>query len=274
MSYRFVIIPSSGLVSVNLTELWFYRELLYIFVWRDIKVRYKQTVLGILWAVLQPFLTMIVFTVFFGRLAKVPSEGIAYPVFVYAGLLFWSYYTTAVSSTSNVLLENENIIKKVYFPRLILPAAAALTPVIDFGFSFIILLALMAYYHVAISLVSLLIVPFLVIMTFLTASGLGLFLSALNAKYRDIRYVLPFFIQLLLFVTPVIYPVTLVSQTYRWILFINPMTGVVSLGRSALLGVPLGEIHLFVLSFGVSLALFIFGVIYFRSTERFFADII
>lgn len=274
MTYRFVITPPSGYLSVNWQELWLYRELLYIFVWRDIKVRYKQTVLGILWAVLQPFLTMIVFTVFFGRLAKVPSDGVAYPVFVYAGLLFWNYFSTAVTTTSNVLIENENIIKKVYFPRLILPAAAALTPVIDFGFSFVILLALMLFYQVTIPVVGLLFVPILLGMTFLTATGLGLFLSALNAKYRDIRYVLPFFIQLLLFVTPVIYPVTLVSMSYRWILFLNPMTGVVTLARAVLLRTPLESVGLIGISFGMSVALFLFGFFYFRATERFFADII
>lgn len=274
MNYRFVITPPSGLLSVNVREMWLYRELLYIFVWRDIKVRYKQTVLGILWAILQPFLTMIVFTVFFGRLAKVPSDGIAYPVFVYAGLLFWNYYTTAVTSTSNVLIENENIIKKVYFPRLILPAAAALTPMIDFGFSFLIFVSLMLFYHIAIPIIGIVTVPLLLIITFLTATGLGLFLSALNAKYRDIRYVLPFFIQLLLFVTPVIYPVTLVTQSYRWLLFVNPMAGVISLARSSLLGSPLGDVRLIALSFGVSLVLFLFGIFYFRSTERFFADIL
>src|SRR3989344_1699075 len=237
---QITIKPQKGWIGVNTKELWLYRELFYIFVWRDIKVRYKQTAIGILWAILQPFLMMVIFSVFFGKLAKIPSGNIPYPVFVFAGLLFWNYFSTSVSSASNSLVEHENMIKKIYFPRLILPFSSSLTPMVDFCI----------------------------------ASGIGLFLSAINVKFRDVRYALPFFIQILLFVTPVIYPTTIIPAQFQWLLALNPMTGVIEAARFSIFGSPIENPSLLLISAISALVLFSIGILYFRKTERFFADIV
>ncbi|MBU1092775.1 ABC transporter permease [Patescibacteria group bacterium] len=271
---QYEIVPPKGLAQFNLKELWRFRDLLYIFIWRDIKVRYKQTLLGIAWAILQPLITMIIFSLFFGRLMKVPSQGVPYPVFVYAGLLLWNYFFSALTDISNSLIGNENMIKKVYFPRIILPIAQATTPAVDFAFAFIVLLGLMWFYQYPPQWIGILILPVLLAMALSAALGLGLFLAALNAKYRDIRYVLPFFTQLLLFVTPVIYPIDIIPERFQVIAMLNPLTGIITVSRSFLLGSPLPNNwgQLLGISALIIVLLFVGGIAYFRKTERFFAD--
>jgi len=267
------ITPPKGLVSINLPELWRYLDLLYIFVWRDIKVRYKQTVVGVLWVVFQPLLTMIIFSVLFGRLAKISTDGIPYPVFVYTGLLLWNYFSLALVNSSESLVANENIVKKVYFPRILLPASTVVTPAIDFAISFLVLLGLMLYYHFIPSVLSIVILPVLLLIAMLSSLGLGLYLSSLNVKYRDVRHILPFFIQIMMYLTPVIYPVTIFPQKYQWIAYLNPMSGLITLARSLLLGSSAVSWNLLPISFGVAVLMFIIGLAYFRKTERFFADV-
>jgi lipopolysaccharide transport system permease protein len=273
--YNYTITPPRGLVRINWAELWRYRELLYIFVWRDIKVRYKQTFLGAAWAIFQPFINMVIFTVIFGNLAKVPSDGIPYPIFVYTGLLFWTYFQTALTNATNCLVDNQSIVQKVYFPRLILPISTTITPVIDFIIALIILFGLMIYFHYTPHFLGIIILPLLLLGSIISASGLGLLMGALNVKYRDIRYIVPFFIQILLYVTPVIYPVSLISAKFQWLLYLNPMSGVVTLARGLVLGKGATlDIHYLVISLLSGIFLFVFGLIYFRKTERFFADLV
>jgi lipopolysaccharide transport system permease protein len=268
------ITPPEKLVSINLPEIWRYRDLLYIFVWKDIKVRYKQTAIGVLWAIFQPFLTMIIFTVFFGRLAKMPSDGVPYPIFVYAGLLLWNYFSTALANASDSLVMSEGIIKKVYFPRLILPLATTVTPVVDFLLALVILFGLMIFYHFTPHLLGIILMPILLLISLLSAWGLGVCLASVNVKYRDVRYILPFFLQIMIFLTPVIYPVSMIPQKYQWIIYLNPMAGVIQTARTSLLGSgPINWIVLLI-SFGISLLLVYGGIYYFRRTERFFADIL
>lgn len=268
-----IIKPQSGWIRINFKELWRYRELFYIFTWRDIKVRYKQTVIGIVWAILQPFLLMVVFSTFFGGLAKIPSDNIPYPIFVFSGLIFWNYFSTALNNTSNSLIENENIIKKVYFPRLILPLSPSITPIIDFMIAFVVFGGMLIYYHFTPTLIGIILLPILMIISFLSAAGLGTFLAAINVRYRDIRYALPFFIQLLIFLTPVIYPTTLIDQKYRWLIALNPMTGVIESARAGIIGSGSIDFSLLAISGIISIALFLFGIFYFRKTEKSFADI-
>lgn len=270
---RYEITPPKGLAKINFSEIWRYRDLLYIFVWRDIKVRYKQTAVGIAWAVLQPFLTMVIFSVLFGRLAKIPSEGVPYPVFVYTGLLLWNYFSMALGSTSETMVHSSEIVKKIYFPRILLPVSTVITPIIDFGISFLVLLAIMAYYRFLPSVTGILMIPVLLLITTVATLGLGLFLSSLNVKYRDVRYILPFFIQLGMYVTPVIYPVSIIPQKFQWLAYINPMSGVITFARSLLLKTSTADWKLLPISLGVSLVIFAAGLVYFRKTERFFADV-
>ncbi len=257
----------------DLRELWQYRELLYFFTWKDFKVRYKQTSIGVLWAVFQPFLTMVVFSVFFGGLLKVPSDGVPYPIFVYTGLLFWQFFSTALADTSNVLITNQPIITKVYFPRLLLPLSSVATKFVDFFIAAIILVGMMLYYNYTPHLWGLLILPLLLLITFMASVGLGLTLAAINVKYRDVRYVLPFFIQILLFVTPVIYPAGIAGK-YSYLLALNPMMGVIQSARAALLGTTVLNWTLIGISFAATFALLVIGVYIFKKTERYFADII
>lgn len=272
MNYE--ITPPRGLVQLNMPELWRYRELLAIFVWRDLKVRYKQTALGVAWAVLQPVVMMIIYTVFFGRLAQLPSDHVPYPVFVFTGLLFWNYFATALTNASNCLIDNESIVKKVYFPRLILPVSTVVTPAVDYVISFVILLVVMLIYRFVPVWVGFIYLPFLLIVALFGALGIGLFLAAFNAKYRDVRFILPFFIQMLLFLTPVIYPVSLIPSRFQWLIYLNPMAGVISLARSALLGTTSVNWPLIGLSAISAIVLFVIGLTYFRKTERFFADVL
>jgi lipopolysaccharide transport system permease protein len=268
-----VIKPKKTFSWSDIKELWLYRELMYFFTWRDLKVRYKQTAIGVGWALFQPFITMVVFSVFFGKLAKMPSDGIPYPIFVYVGLLIWQFFSSALSETSGCLISNQAIITKVYFPRLILPISTVLTKLVDFFIASIILIGMMIYYNFTPHLSGLLILPLLLLISFLAAIGGGLFLAAVNVKYRDVRYILPFFIQLMLFVTPVIYPASIAGK-YSWILALNPMTGVIKAAHAAILGNA--PVNWFLLSISglTCLVMFFVGIIYFKKAERYFADIV
>ncbi len=268
-----VIKPSKGWVSLGLKDLWEYRELLYFLTWRDIKVRYKQTVLGATWAIIQPFFTMVVFSLFFGRLAKVPSDGIPYPLFAFAALVPWTFFSNGLSQSSNSLVGSANLITKVYFPRLIIPVSSILSGFIDFAIAFAVFI-LMALYYGIFPTISIILLPFLLLLGFTTALGVGLWLSALNVKFRDVRYVIPFLTQFWLFATPIAYPSSLLSEPWRTIYGINPMAGVVEGFRWAILGTDTAPGSMIFVSALVSLALLISGVFYFKRVEKSFADII
>ena len=254
-------------------ELWQYREIFYFFVWRDVKVRYKQTSIGALWAVVQPFTTMVVFTLFFGKIVKMPSDGIPYPVFSYAALVPWTYFSGALSNSAGSLLGNSNLLTKIYFPRVAIPASSAIVGLIDFAIASIILIGLLLYFDMPLSW-RLLAWPLLVVPLFILAMGIGLILAALNVKYRDIKYVTPFGIQLLLFATPIIYPSSLVPERYRSILLLNPLTGFIEAFRSVVLPSRNFPLESFLVSLGITILIFAVGLLYFRKTERSFADVI
>ncbi len=273
MGITTVIRPKKTFSWNDIREIWQYRELLYFFTWRDLKIRYKQTTIGVLWAIIQPVSTMVVFSVFFGSLAKMPSDGIPYPIFVYTGLLFWQFFSAALSQTSSSLISNAAIITKVYFPRIILPVSGVITQFVDFFIASIVLIALMFYYGYVPHLSGLLILPLLLIITFLASVGGGLFLASINVKYRDVKYALPFVIQILMFITPVIYPASIAGK-YSWLLAINPMTGVIKGARGALLGTEPINWALLLISFTAVFILFSIGFYYFKKTERYFADIV
>lgn len=266
------IAPRRGWLSINWREIWRYRELLYFLTWRDVKVRYKQTVLGILWAFIQPFLKLVVFSVIFGRLAKIDSEGFPYPIFLYAGLLPWQFFSEALSQSSNSVVGSAGLITKVYFPRLIVPLSSVGASLVDFAISFVILVGLMIYYGCVPTLATLLVLP-LTILTIMTALGTGILLSAFLVEYRDFRYVVPFMLQIWMYLTPVIYPVTIFPPAWRWVLAVNPMTGIVDAYRSAILGKPLDWASLAV-SIPVMTAVFVLGLYYFRRAETRFADVV
>jgi len=263
-----------GWIPVNFKELWAFRELLYFLAWRDVKVKYKQTVLGAAWAILQPFLTMVIFSVIFGTFAKVPSDGIPYPIFVYAGLLPWNYFSSALSNSGNSLVASSNLITRVYFPRIIIPASASLSGLLDFFIASFILIGMMFFYHFTPNALGFLMIPVLILLTFFIAVGCGLWLSALNVEYRDFQYVIPFLVQIWMFVTPIIYPVTLFPEKYRWMLSLNPMAGIIEAFRVSTLGYQPINWHLLAVSIGMAVAIFVSGLLYFRKVERSFADII
>lgn len=265
--------PSKGWVFVDIKELWRYHELLYFLTWRDIKVRYKQTAIGAGWAVLQPFMTMIVFTIFFGRMAQMPSEGIPYPLFSYSGLLLWTYFSSSVTRSGNSLVGSAHLITKVYFPRLIIPLSSALAGILDYLIALCILVLMMFYYGFFPNS-SLILLPVTVLLAFMSATGFGLWLSALNVKYRDIGYVIPFFIQLMLFATPVIYPTAIVPERFRWLLALNPISGIIEAHRACILGYKPVNWHFLALSSGIAVLIFITGLFYFRRVEKTFADVI
>lgn len=267
-----VIRPSKGFLRLNLGDLWEYRELLYFLVWRDIKVRYKQTVLGAAWAIIQPVMTMIVFSIFFGRLAKVPSDGIPYPVFAFAALLPWQLFAFALTESSNSLVGSQNLITKVYFPRLVIPLASVLAGLVDFAIAFVVLFGLMLYYHIT-PTAAVAWLPLFVGLALATALSVGLWLSALNVKYRDVRYTIPFLTQLWMFATPVAYPSSLIPQPWRTWYGLNPMAGVVEGFRWALLGKSGGPGLLLWVSVAAVLILLVGGLFYFRRMESTFADI-
>jgi lipopolysaccharide transport system permease protein len=274
-----VIEPSRGWVSLRLRETWEYRELLYFLVWRDVKVRYKQTALGVAWALIQPAMTMVVFTIFFGQLAQIGSDGLPYPLFSFAGLLPWTFFSLGLSQSANSLVGSANLIKKIYFPRLIIPLAAVLTGVVDLVLAFLLLLGLMAFYGVWPS-AAIVWLPFFALLALATSFGAGMWLSALNVEYRDVRYVVPFFIQIGLFVTPVIYPTSKVLRKLAeaglpgWLYGLNPMAGVVEGFRWALFGRGPGPVSVVVASTLVAALLVVSGAFYFRRMERTFADVI
>ncbi len=268
-----IIRPKSTFTLEDVREIWRYKELLYFFTWKDFKVRYKQTVIGILWAVIQPVVTMIVFSVFFGGLAGIPSDGVPYPIFVYVGLLFWQFFSSALSETSSSLISNASIVTKVYFPRILLPISGVITKFVDFFISSCVLVILMFYYNYVPNLTGVLVLPLLLLITFFASAGGGLFLASINVRYRDVQYALPFFLQMLLFVTPVIYPSSIAGQ-YSWILAINPMTGVIKAARAALLGTEPINWTLLGISLLATTLLFIVGLYFFKKTERYFADIV
>jgi len=268
-----VIHPSRGLVSLKLRDLWEYRELLYFLTWRDIKVRYKQTVIGIGWAVIQPFFTMIVFSIFFGYLAKIPSDGIPYPVFAYCGLLPWQLFSHALTESGNSLVANQHLITKVYFPRLVIPISAVLGGLVDFGISSVVLLAMMFYYGI-VPTAAVLTLPLFLILAVASALAVGLWLSALNVQYRDVRFLITFLTQFWLFATPVAYPSSLVPEGWRTLYGINPMAGVVEGFRWALLGKTGGLGPLVIVSVFVVSALLVGGLVYFRRMEKTFADVV
>lgn len=269
---EYEIKPVSKL-SLGLKELWEFRELFYFFTWRDIKVKYKQTAMGVLWAILQPFLLMIVFTFFFSKGLGVSSDNVPYPIFVYSGLLLWNIFSSGLSNASNSMVSNATIIKKIYFPRLIVPMSAILVALFDFIMAFVLYIGLLLYYHQSVDISIIGYLPLSIIITSLTTFGLGAWLAAVNVKYRDFRYVIPFIIQVLLFLTPVIYPVSVIK--YPWaqkILSLNPMTGAIELLRSTITHTSVGT-QTVASSIIVSILLFFAGVFYFRKTEYYFADL-
>jgi lipopolysaccharide transport system permease protein len=264
---------SRGWVGVRFDELWLYRELLYFLIWRDVKVRYKQTLLGAAWAIIQPFFTMVVFSLFFGRLAKIPSDGIPYPVFSYAALVPWTFFAQGLTQASNSLVLSGNLIKKVYFPRLLVPSATVLAGLVDFVLAFAMLLVIMLYYGLAPS-ANALWVPLLLLLALGTSLGASLWLAALNVQYRDIRYVVPFLVQVWLFATPIAYPSSLLEEPWRTIYGLNPMAGVVEGFRWALLGTTAAPVAILLVSSLVASGLLISGVYFFRRMERTFADVV
>jgi lipopolysaccharide transport system permease protein len=268
----FVIEPTHGFVAIDMRELWHYRDLLYFLTWREISIRYKQTVLGFMWAIIQPLLTMIVFTVFLGRLAKVPSDGVPYPVFSYLGLLPWTYFANAVTRSGTSLVSNANLLSKVYFPRLLIPLSGTLSALVDFAVAFVILIVLMLIYSVPITASLLLVIP-LTILTSVAATGVGMWLSALNVQYRDVQHAVPFLIQLWMFATPVVYPASVVPEKWRLLFALNPMAGVIEAYRAAALGRPVDWRTLGV-SCAVVLVITAIGAWQFRRMERRFADIV
>lgn len=267
-----VIERAKSWVGLNLRDLWSYRELLYFLMWRDVKVRYKQTLLGASWAIIQPLVTMIVFTYFFGKLARVPTDGVPYPVFFYTGLLVWTYFSNALINGANSLVGNANLITKVYFPRLIIPSAAVLSGLLDFAIASLLLVGLLIYYGFPVTVQYLMLLPLVALATAL-ALGFGIWLSALNVRYRDVRYALSFLVQIWMFVSPIIYPSSVVPQEWRWLMVLNPMTGIVEGFRASLFGKPiqwtaLGYSTMF------TVMILLYSAYAFRRMERHFAELI
>ena len=272
--HTIVLKPPSGWIALNLGDLWRYRELIYFMTWRDLKVRYKQTVLGASWAIIKPFMTMVVFSIFFGNLAKVPSDGLPYPIFSYTALLPWELFVTALTIASRSLVVNANMITKIYFPRIILPISSILGGLVDFFFAFLVLIAMMFYYHVHPG-PAIWTLPLFLLLCLISAIGVGLWLSALNVQYRDIGYITPFLTQFWLFITPIAYAASLVPAKYRIFFALNPMTGVVDGFRWALLGSQQSAPNLmWVVSSLIAVIILISGLFYFRRMERTFADLI
>lgn len=267
------IAPPRGLLDLNLREVWNYKGLLYFFVWRDIKIRYKQTAIGAAWAIIQPLMTMVIFSLFFGKLARMPSEGLPYPIFYYAALLPWTYFSGALQNATNTIVENQRVVTKVYFPRLVLPLSAVLSGLLDLGISFTIFIALMLYYRIHFSW-AILLLPGFLLLAVATALGVGLWFSALNAIYRDIRYVMPFLVQLWLFGSPVAYPSSLVPERWRWLYGLNPMTGVIEGFRWALTGHGKPPGGLMLASIGIVAVILCAGLVYFQRMETTIADVV
>lgn len=268
-----IIEARKGLFHLDLAEVWLYRELLYFLTWREIKVRYKQTVIGAAWAVLQPVLTMLIFTVVFGQFAKIPSDGLPYALFAYTGLLPWEYFAQALGRSGVSLVGDANLISKVYFPRLIIPLATAVTPLVDFCLSFSVLLAMMIWFGAAPGW-GVLFLPLFLSLALATALSVSLWLAPLNVRYRDVRHAIPFLIQVWMYASPIAYPVSLVPVEWRLLYSLNPMVGVIEGFRWALLGKDSPDLGIMAVSTGAVLALLAGGLIYFRRMERTFADVI
>lgn len=266
--------PSKTRVALQLGDLWQYRELLYFLTWRDVKVRYKQTLLGVAWAIMQPLFTMVIFTLLFGRLAGMQAHtgGIPYPIFAFAGLLPWTFFSNAISNSGNSLVGSANLITKVYFPRMIIPGAAAAAGLVDFVIGFVLLIGLMLYYKVALN-VTLLLLPALVLLTTLLAIGVGMWLSALNVKYRDIRFALPFMVQLWMFLSPIFYPSTLLPEKWQRAFELNPLTGIIEGYRSSLFGLPINWRSLGIAT-AITITMLVYASYSFRRMERTFADVV
>jgi lipopolysaccharide transport system permease protein len=267
------IAPSRGWVPLKLGELWEYRELLYFLIWRDIKVRYKQTVLGAAWAIIQPLFTMVVFSLFFGQLGKIPSDGIPYPIFSFAALVPWTFFANGLGQSSNSLVGSSNLITKVYFPRLVVPLASVLSGIVDFALAFVVLLGMMFFYGI-VPTVNVLWLPLLFLLALVTSLGVGLWFSALNVEFRDVRYVVTFLTQLWLFATPIAYPSSMLPEPWRTLYGLNPMAGVVEGFRWALLGTNSAPGPMIAVSSTVAIVILITGAFYFRRMERTFADIV
>ncbi len=267
MSTITIIRPKDKFNLSDFREIWQYKELLYFLTWRDLKVRYKQTFIGVAWVLFQPLMSMVIFTIFFGNFAQLPTDGAPYPIFVFFGLLFWQFFSASLSDISGCLIANQNIISKVYFPRILLPLSMIMTRLVDFLVACLILIGLMIYYHFVPSFIGLLIFPVLVAVAAMAALGLGLFLSALNVKYRDVRYVLPYFIQMMMFVTPVVYSSSILGK-YSWVLAINPIAGVIKTARSEFLQSYATNWMQFGISTLACIVMLVIGWLYFRRRER------
>jgi len=265
--------PSRGWISLKLRELWEYNELLYFLTWRDIKVRYKQTVLGGAWAIIQPFFTMVIFSLFFGRLAKIPSDGIPYPIFSFAALVPWTFFANGLTQSSNSLVGSANLIKKVYFPRLVVPISSVISGGIDFLIAFVVLLVMMFYYGI-LPTSNIIYLPSLILLAFVTSLGVGLWLSAMNVQFRDVRYAVPFLVQAWMFASPIAYPSSLLSEPWRTIYALNPMVGVVEGFRWALLGTKTAPGPIIAVSSLAAIVILISGAFYFRRMEKTFADVV
>jgi lipopolysaccharide transport system permease protein len=265
--------PSKGWVSLKLGELWQYRELLYFLIWRDIKVRYKQTALGAAWAIIQPVMTMVVFSLFFGKLGKIPSDGVPYPIFSFAALVPWTFFANGLTQSSNSLVGSSNLITKVYFPRLAIPMGTVLSGLLDFILAFMVLLAMMLYYGITPTLNTLWL-PLFLLLAVVTSLGVGLWLSALNVEYRDVRYVVPFLTQFWMLATPIAYPSSLLHEPWRTIYGLNPMVGVVEGFRWALLGTRMAPGPIIVASSLAAVVILVSGAFYFRRMEKTFADVV
>ena len=271
--YELVIRPKYGLLDINWKELKEYHELLFFLTLREIKIRYKQTVMGASWALLQPLFTMVVFTLIFGGLAQMPSEGVPYALFSYSGLLLWTYFQNALNLSGNSLVSNAQLLSKVYIPRLFIPTAPCLAGIVDYGIAMTIMAVMMVYYQF-VPPVTIILLPLIVLLTFLLAAGAGYWLSSICVKYRDVKFVLPFFIQLLMFVSPVIYPADIVGGNLQWLLYLNPLTGLLNAHRAVILGhVPVDYAGL-AISAVITLVIFISGILYLRRTEKYFADLV
>ena len=267
-----VIRPPKRWVPINFSEIWQYRELLYFFTWRDVKIRYKQTALGFLWAIIQPLFLMVVFTLFFGGLAKVPSDGIPYPLFSFAALIPWTLFSEGLTRSTTSMVSNANIMTKVYFPRLVMPISSILSPLVDFAIAFVILILMMAYYGF-VPTIAIFLLPAFIVLAIMTSLAVGLWLSALNVKYRDFQYTIPFLIQLWLFASPVVYPSSLLPAQFRLLYGLNPMAGVIEGFRWALLGTNPPEAMILV-SVGVVILFLVGGLFYFKRMEQYFADVV
>lgn len=269
-----VIKPKTNPLDINWKEIWTSRDLLFFLTWRDIRVRYKQTVLGILWIVIRPLISMVLFTIIFGNFAKIPSDDIPYPIFVFIGLLFWNFFSQTLSSSSNSLISNQGIIKKVYFPRLMAPISSTLSYVVDLIPTLLILLGLLIYYKVALTIQIILLMPVLLLLILVFSLGIGMFLAPINARFRDVRHILPYFIQLGMFATPVLYPTSLFGGNSEIIRILNPVAEAIEISRSVFFNIRPMDWGTFFLSFLIALLLFSVGLLYFRSQENSFVDIL